>query len=130
VEYSNGGHSLPYLLRHGQLQPLENTAGRMLGVTEGVQYHRKRVVLQPGDGLLLYTDGVTEALDQQQNFFSARRLEAFLASVNTVYPEELTHGLVHEVRRFSAGATQADDITILALRYWGAGAHDRGHDIS
>ena len=130
VEYSNGGHNLPYLLSNGRIEPLENTAGRVLGVTEGAKYHSNRIILQPGDGLFLYTDGVTEALDQRQNFFSERRLKAFLASVNTMYPEDLTRGLVHEVQRFSAGAAQADDITILALRYWGAQAHGRGQDIS
>jgi sigma-B regulation protein RsbU (phosphoserine phosphatase) len=130
VEYSNGGHNLPYLLSDGQIQPLDNTGGMVLGAMEGVKYARNGMVLQPGDKLLLYTDGVTEAMDERENLFSERRLEEFLASVDNASPDDLTSGLVSEVRRFAAGAAQSDDITILALRYWGAENHARGKDIS
>jgi phosphoserine phosphatase RsbU/P len=130
VEYSNGGHNLPYLLSDGRIQPLDNTGGMVLGAMEGVKYARNGMVLQPGDRLLLYTDGVTEAMDERENLFSERRLEEFLASADKASPDDLTSGLVSAVRRFAAGAAQSDDITILALRYWGAENHARGKDIS
>jgi sigma-B regulation protein RsbU (phosphoserine phosphatase) len=126
VEYSNGGHNLPYLLANGRIAPLENTPGIVVGAIEGATYQRKRIVLQPGDRLLLYTDGVTEAMDKRRELFSERRLEGFLASVNHASPEDLTHSLVQEVRRFSAGAAQSDDLTILALQYRGVENHGRG----
>jgi phosphoserine phosphatase RsbU/P len=88
----------------------------VLGPMEGVSYSKNAMVLQPGDRLLLYTDGVTEAKDQRQHLFSERRLEEFLASVKQASPEELTRELVGEVKRFAAGAAQSDDITILALQ--------------
>ena len=102
----------------------------MLGVMERARYESKSLVLKPGAGLVLYTDGVTEAMDENENLFSERRLEEFLASVNDASPEELTNALVNEVRRFSGGAPQSDDITILALRYWGTQDHVRRKDFS
>jgi len=130
LEYSNGGHNLPYLLSNGRIQPLDNTSGMVLGAMEGVKFSRNGMVLQPGDRLLLYTDGVTEAMNESEHLFSERRLEELLASVKKASPEDLTRALVNEVRRFAAGAAQSDDITILALQYWGAAHHVRGQDIS
>lgn len=92
----------------------------VLGALEGVPFDSNEIVLRPGDSIVLYTDGVTEAMDEKQSLFSERRLEKFLTEVNGHSPEELTRGLANEVRRFSAGTTQSDDITILALRFWGS----------
>jgi sigma-B regulation protein RsbU (phosphoserine phosphatase) len=130
LEYSNGGHNLPYHLSNGRIQPLDNTPGMVLGAMEGVKYSTNKMVLQPGDRLLLYTDGVTEAMDERGHLLSERRLEEFLATVKNALPEDLTVALVREVRRFAAGAGQSDDITILALQYWGDDQHARGQDLS
>lgn len=130
LEYSNGGHNLPYHLSNGRIQPLDNTPGMVLGAMEGVKYSTNKMVLQPGDRLLLYTDGVTEAMDERGHLLSGRRLEESLATVKNALPEDLTVALVREVRRFAAGAGQSDDITILALQYWGDDQHARGQDLS
>ncbi len=123
LEYSNGGHNLPYLISNGRLQPLANTKGMVLGAFEGAAFDRNGLLLHPGDSIVLYTDGVTEAMDEKQRLFSEQRLEKFLTDVNGHSPEELTRGLVSEVRRFSAGTTQSDDITILVLRFRGSENH-------
>lgn len=123
LEYSNGGHNLPYRISNGRVQSLENTKGMVLGALEGASFDRNGVALQPGDSIVLYTDGVTEAMDERQNLFSEHRLEKFLTAVNRHSPEELTRGLVNEVRRFSAGTTQSDDITILVLKFCGSENH-------
>src|SRR5262245_5670027 len=117
VEYSNGGHNLPYLVSHGQTSPLKNTGGMVLGFTEDVTYRAEKIVLRAGDGLFLYTDGVTEAMDERGNQFSEHRLAEFLQQANGSSATELIRGAVDQVRRHSAGAPQSDDITALALKY-------------
>lgn len=127
VEYSIAGHAPPYLLQGtGGLAAVEYKGGMVLGVIEDNEYQVGRIVLQPGDGLFLYTDGVTEARDADQNFFSEHRLEEFLRRMNGSSLPEIIHGAVGEVRNFSAGVPQTDDITILALRYWGSVVHRDG----
>ena len=77
------------------------------------------IELRPGDGIFLYTDGVTEAMDGDKNEFSAARLEACLRRHQGSPLSAIIQGVVDEVRAFSAGPAQTDDITILALRYLG-----------
>jgi len=74
-------------------------------------------VLRAGDELFLYTDGVTEAMDEGGNQFSEPRLAEFLHEANGSSATEIIHGAVDQVRRHSAGAPQSDDITALTLKY-------------
>ncbi|TMA58201.1 MAG: GAF domain-containing protein [Deltaproteobacteria bacterium] len=118
LEYSNGGHNLPYVLsQNDSVQPLDKTGGMALGVLEDVTYRAKKRILRAGDGLFLYTDGVTEAADRAGNFFSDRRLQEFLQRAHGSSPTELIRSVVNEVKRFSCGAEQSDDITTLAIQY-------------
>jgi len=80
VDYSNGSHNLPYYLHRDGVSLLENLGGRPLGLVEETPYASGRMVLGPGEALLLYTDGVTEAMDSSETFYSDQRLERFLAS--------------------------------------------------
>jgi sigma-B regulation protein RsbU (phosphoserine phosphatase) len=117
VEYSNGGHNLPYLISHNATSPLKNTGGMALGFKQDVTYRAEKIVLRAGDGLFLYTDGVTEAMDDGGNQFSEPRLEAFLHQVNGSSATEIIHRAVDQVKHHSAGAPQSDDITVLTLKY-------------
>ncbi len=119
VDYSNAGHNLPYHLHQGGVRPLENIGGRALGVVEESQYACGRIVLGPGDALLLYSDGVTEAMDESQAFYSDDRLEGFLSSHLGCDPRQIAGNLVADVKAFAGEAPQSDDITVLALRYFG-----------
>ena len=120
VDYSNGGHNLPYYLHHSGVTPLENPGGRALGLVEQSPYASGRMVLSPGEALLLYTDGVTEAMDSRDRLYSDQRLEQFLASNRDSSPRQIIGDLVSDVRHFAGGAPQSDDITALALLYVGA----------
>ena len=77
----------------------------------------KTLHLHTGEGLFLYTDGVTEAMDADGNLFSDNRLQASLQRDQSPPPIEVIRRTLDEVKQFVAGAEQSDDITTLAIRY-------------
>ena len=116
-DYSNAGHNAPYLFSPGgSVRPLKERGGPMLGVVSGVQYPTRTTEIQTGEGVLVFTDGVTEARNKEGEFFEDARLEAFLAAHASLPVEELVRGLHAEVERHESGAPRADDITVLAVR--------------
>lgn len=119
LEYSNGGHNPPYLLLATAAEPLSGTGGTVLGVLEHVNYASKRVTIEAGEGLLLYTDGVTEAMDAEGNLFSEQRLEAVLSRCGQAPPEGILRAVLDQVSQHAGCAPQSDDITVLAIRYRG-----------
>jgi sigma-B regulation protein RsbU (phosphoserine phosphatase) len=125
LAYSNAGHNLPYVLSNGAVMALPKTGGMALGVTEAVNFHAGQLLLKPGDQLVLYTDGVTEAMDKDNQLFSVSRLETILRSVNGLNSKAVIENVVKEVHRFSTGAPQSDDITLLVLGYMGPNGIDQ-----
>ena len=118
MAYSNGGHNPPYLLRRtGVVEVLEGTGGTVLGVLDNIRCAARRVTLQPGDGVFLYSDGVTEAMDTNGQLFSDARLRAVLQARNAGSSETLVQSVIADVIRYADGAPQSDDITALAIRY-------------
>lgn len=115
-EFSNGGHNRPLLARQGApFIELEGRAGILLGVHDRASYPVNEIILQPGDRLLLYTDGVTEAENSAQDILTLERVIETLNQASGARAEELAGVLSLAVREFSHGASQSDDITILAL---------------
>jgi phosphoserine phosphatase RsbU/P len=119
VDYSNGGHNLPYYLHRDGVDPLENLGGISLGLVERSPYASGRMVLRPGDALLLYTDGVTEAMNMSETLYSDERLAQFLGTNRSSAPRPIIGDLISDVRHFAGEAPQSDDITVLALHYFG-----------
>jgi sigma-B regulation protein RsbU (phosphoserine phosphatase) len=119
LEFGNAGHNPAYVIsRDGTIRPLNQKSGPMLGVWEGAAYQTLTDQIAPGDHIVLYTDGVTEAIDKNGEFFSEERLEQFLAAnASTKTPEQLVVDLHAAVQDFSKGVPQADDVTVLSLRY-------------
>lgn len=117
LEYSNAGHSPPYAFSaSGEKRALEDRCGPMLGIFEGFKYATRNTKILAGEGVLVYTDGVTEAHNKSGEFYENSRLEAYLESHAAGPVEELVRGLHAEVERFEAGAPRADDMTVLAVR--------------
>jgi sigma-B regulation protein RsbU (phosphoserine phosphatase) len=121
VVYSNGGHNPPYLRRSsGDVEPLPCHSGLPLGVMEDFAFDRDVVSLKPGDTLVIYTDGVTEAINREEEFFSDGRLEDLLRNTGNIHSaRDLVQSISGAVHAFAAGAVQSDDITLLVITYNG-----------
>jgi sigma-B regulation protein RsbU (phosphoserine phosphatase) len=118
LEYANGGHNPPFLIApDGRVSTLPGTDGMALGIMEGLPYAEKRIVLEPGSTLLLYTDGVTEAFNPSDEEYGERRLAELLAHAAELPVEPLLEQIVGQVHVFADGAPQSDDITCLAVHY-------------
>jgi sigma-B regulation protein RsbU (phosphoserine phosphatase) len=120
LQYSNGGHNPPYLIRaNGGLEPLETTHGMALGIDEDFSYQSKTIVLQEGESIFLYTDGVTEAMNEKEELFTEKRMEKELATLKESPVKEVINGMLEKVDAFSGDAEQHDDITMLILKFYG-----------
>ena len=119
LQFANGGHEPPYLTGLGAARAVRDKSGPILGLFPGTHYRTHSEQLARGEAILLYTDGVTEAMNRQSEFFGRGRLEAYLAAQGQAPAEELILGLNAALQQFAGGAPQADDITLLALRYLG-----------
>lgn len=122
IVYSNGGHNLPYVLRQdGSLQMLPRIPGMALGVMEEVPYVCAAFNLDQGDCLVMYTDGVTEAMNEEGALFSEERLEAALTGLTGATAQETVDVILKSTRQFADGAKQSDDITIVVLQFLASG---------
>jgi sigma-B regulation protein RsbU (phosphoserine phosphatase) len=120
LAYCNGGHDAPLLGRAGAgFEFIESAAGLMLGATPDGCYQSSSLELKTGDLVVCYTDGVTEAMNLQQELFAQDRLRESVAGMEKAEAEHLVRVLHAEIRAFAQGAPQSDDIAILALKYRG-----------
>jgi sigma-B regulation protein RsbU (phosphoserine phosphatase) len=116
LTYVNAGHNPPYLCHsNASLQPLE-CGGLVLGMMPNVPYETEKISLRSGDLLLMFTDGVTEAVNTENKQFEEWRVEKILSRWHTQSVRELLDTITGEMAAFVKGAPQADDITMLALK--------------
>ena len=118
VEWVSAGHDSPVLkCADGSVARLEEDAGPSLGMIAGAAYRARTLTLAAGDGLVLYTDGVTEARNAAREFYGAERLAATLKGlIGAKDAGAVIDGIVRDVDAFADGAEQADDITLLAFK--------------
>jgi sigma-B regulation protein RsbU (phosphoserine phosphatase) len=114
--YVNAGHNPPLLKRaDGRFEWLPVDSGFILAGLEDMRYKQDEVSLAAGDTLFIYTDGVTEAVDRENNMFTEARLLEVSNANTGCGPEELLYSIKREIDAFANGAEQADDITMLAF---------------
>ena len=113
--YSNAGHNFPLLRRtDGTLVELGN-GGLPLGILENSQYEVGEQPFSAGDALLLYSDGISEALDERRDEFGEDRLRAFWRGREVVRPASTIAALIREVEAFRGRALQSDDMTAVVV---------------
>ena len=119
VRYVNAAHCPPLVLRSSGVTAVLEATGMPVGLIEGAEFEVADTRLTPGDKLIVYTDGVTEAQDANGGFFGVKRLQA-LAGAHAASPADTVHDAIQmAVRDFTQGAAQSDDITLLVLEYAG-----------
>lgn len=118
LRYANGGHNPPYLRRgDGSVAALDGAGGLVLGALPDAEYPDHTVQLTPGDRLVLYTDGVTEACNAAEEVYGTERLIAVVQAHGGGEARVLVERICHSVTTFTGAAAQADDITLTVLAW-------------
>lgn len=117
LDYCNGGHNSPYILRSGgQVEAMPVSGNFLVGVIGGVTYKKEQTQLREGDMLVMYTDGVNEAINTAFEEYGESRMEKLLGGLGGLTCREVIDRQLADIRAFTNGAEQSDDITLLALR--------------
>lgn len=117
LDYASGGHSPPVLVTPQGVSFLELETGPALGLVEEAIFPPCEYILKPKELLILYTDGITEAMNHQSEQFSEEKLLEVMASYPPSNPARIIRTLQHFYRQFVGDAPQSDDLTLLALQY-------------
>lgn len=117
LEYINAGHPSPLLLRGGQTTEPFIEGSCPVGLLPEIDYHIARVQLEPDDTLILFSDGITEAVDLKEEMFGIDRLRNLFTGQANPALDHLQRIALESLREFTRGASQADDITLLLVRY-------------
>jgi sigma-B regulation protein RsbU (phosphoserine phosphatase) len=117
LDYLNAGHPSPLVLRRGEVKELFLEGSFPVGLIPEATYSLAHATLEPGDTLVLFSDGVTEAADTKEQLFGVPRLSQAVAGLEDTPLDQIQKKVVDAVGTFSRGADQADDITLLLIRY-------------
>ena len=118
LEYANAGHNLPYVVKEsGEVHPVECDSGLVLAVMPGFEFPGRSMRLDPGDVVFFYTDGITEAMDEEGVEFGDDELAAVLEEAAGSNAATFNRRAVEAVQEHAGEAAQSDDITCLTLRY-------------
>lgn len=117
IDYTNAGHNPPYVMRsNGKVEPLPTSNNFIVGCFEDFEYKNSSLQLNPGDSLVMYTDGVTEAFNEQSEQYGEKRLETLLERLNGKNSKEIVNEMVADVHGYAGNAPQSDDITTLVIK--------------
>ncbi len=120
LEFINAGHPSPMLLRDGKVEAAFPAECFPVGLLPEAEYKSCSVQLKPGDTLVLFSDGITEAMSPDSTEFGMTRLRELLSGKTELGLQDMQSAILHAVSEFSRGAGQADDLTLLLIRYQGA----------
>ena len=117
VTYTNAGHNPPYIMKaNGSVQSLPMSKDIIAGFLDDFQFTENTLQLEPGDTLLMFTDGVTEAIDPEENEYGVERLQQLLGQLVASDCQKIIDTVKADVKAFAGETEQSDDITLLALK--------------
>jgi sigma-B regulation protein RsbU (phosphoserine phosphatase) len=114
--YCNAGHNPPLVISASGVRRLER-GGPIVGLFEGATYEEERLTLSPGDWLIMFSDGISEAMNASGDEYGEERIIDCIQRNKALDPSRLLDALFSDVRDFARGAAQSDDITAMVLRY-------------
>ena len=115
LTYTNAGHENPLFLHEGQLIPLL-AGGPPLGVVDGFSYEKDSVKFAGGDLLVIYSDGITDAVNSEGDRFGIERLQEVVRKSSTRSADEISTEILSGVSRHIADTPQFDDMTLLVIK--------------
>lgn len=114
--YVNAGHNPPYVFHADRSFDTLQEGGLILGMMPEAPYESASVTLEAGDLIVMFTDGVSEAMNQAEEEFEEKRIEACIRENFELNTEEILQNLITSVKKFSEGTPQSDDITVLLVK--------------
>jgi serine phosphatase RsbU (regulator of sigma subunit) len=130
LEYINAGHPSPILMRTGIAEEAFTEGSFPVGLVPEAEFSTTTLQLEPNDTLVLYSDGVTEAMDPDEQLYGNGRLKSVLLGKNEMPLDEIQKTVLESVENFARGARQADDLTILLVRFRAVGTVVTDTDVS
>jgi len=115
IEICNAGHCPPLLLHGGEVTPVEAT-GLPIGIFAEAEFTSKRIALDPGDAMVIYTDGLSEAQDVSRCEYGAERLMRILRQCHCLGSLQMLEACVQDVEKFRSGEPLGDDLTLMVVR--------------
>ncbi|NQT27832.1 SpoIIE family protein phosphatase [candidate division KSB1 bacterium] len=116
LEYTNAGHNYPIHVRKGGECTLLKKGGLVIGIYPDTQYETGRISMTPGDALIMYTDGLTESLNPEEDEYGEERLLKLLEKINHLSAQQILDLILEEVVQFTQGQLYADDLTMVILK--------------
>ena len=117
ITYCNAGHNPPYILKpNGEIEPLPMSKDFIVGTIGDLVFHDNHMKLEPGETLVMFTDGVTEAMDVDFKEYGEERLEATLKKSAGLNSRQIIDAISADVTAYVGEAEQSDDITIFTLK--------------
>jgi serine phosphatase RsbU (regulator of sigma subunit) len=130
LEYINAGHPSPVLLRNATAEEAFTEGSFPVGLVPEAEFCTATLQLEPNDTLVLYSDGVTEAMDPDEQLYGVGRLRGVLVGKNEMPLDDIQKTVLESVENFARGARQADDVTMLLVRFRAVGAMTTETDAS
>ena len=116
IVYCNAGHNPPCVLKNGTVETLPISTNPMVGAVDGVNYQENKLKLENGETLVMFTDGVTEAMNSSFEEYGDERLNGVLENIDASSCQDMINVIKSDVANYTEGAEQSDDITLLILK--------------